>query len=542
MLRKVAAAYTVLNENRFKIIAYENAATAVEHSTSEIKDLWDDGKLATIPGLGQSITQHIDELFKRGKVAHWENVFNKVPKAMFPLLDIPGVGPKTAYKLVTQLKLKNEQNAIEKLKRFAIEQKKTSLVKSVELYEKGAIKDNRININLADRIAGEMIAYLGDGVVLGSLRRRVATIGDIDIAAKTNIIDKFVNYPHKTEIIEQGPTGASIRLSNGRQVDLRIIKPAQWGSMMQYFTGSKYHNIKLRELAIKKGLKVNEYGISGKEFSNEKDFYNYLGLEYIPPELREDQGEFEMTLPKLIELKNVKGDLHMHSSYNDEPSHDLGDNSMEEMLAKAKELKYEYIAFTEHNPKHGVDILAILKRRFNYIEQLKKSNKYIRIINLLEVDIPPSGELNLPEGSEKYLDGILVSVHSEFRLDKDEMTARVLKALSYPLARIFAHPTSRLLGKREGIELDWEQIFDFCKKNNRAIEINAAPQRLDLPDVLVREAVKKKVLLSLGTDAHSTDSLEMMPYGIDVARRGWAEKSDIINCWNYDKLMKWIRG
>lgn len=541
LLRKVAAAYTILNENHFKITAYENAATAVEHATSEIKDLWDDGKLGTVPGLGPAISQHLNELFKTDRVNHFTEVFRKVPSAVFPLLDIPGVGPKTAYKLVTQLKLRNEDKAIIKLKRYAIEHNKDSLVKNVELYEKGLVKENRIRIDMADQIAHEIITYLGTGEVLGSLRRRVATIGDLDIAAKTDIIDKFVKYPHNTEIIEQGPTGASIRLSNGRQVDLRIIKPAQWGSMMQYFTGSKYHNIKLRELAIKKGLKVNEYGISGKEFSNEKDFYNYLGLEYVPPELREDQGEFEMTLPKLIELKDVKGDLHMHSSYNDEPTHDLGDNSMEEMLKKAKELNYEYLGFTEHNPKHGVDILKILRFRFQKIEQLKKSNGNVRIINLLEVDISPSGELNLPKGSEKYLDGILVSVHSEFRQDKKTVTARVLKALSHPLARIFAHPTGRLLGKREGIDLDWEQIFRFCKKYNRAVEINATPARLDLPDVLVREAVENGVLLSLGTDAHSVSGLEMMPYGVDVARRGLAEKKDMINCWDYDKIMKWIR-
>ncbi|MDO8514868.1 MAG: PHP domain-containing protein, partial [bacterium] len=490
LLRKVAAAYTILNENHFKITAYENAATAVEHATV----------LADIPGVGSSIAGHLEELLKTGKVKHWEEVFTKVPKAMFPLLDIPGIGPKTAYKLVTQLKLKSEQNAIEKVKEYAIEHNKSSLVKSVIAYEKGSVKDNRININLADKIAQDIITYLGEGVALGSLRRRVATIGDIDIAVKHDLKEKFENYPHKNEI----------------QVDFRISKPEEWGSMMQYFTGSKYHNIKLRELAMKKGLKVNEYGISGKKFSNEKDFYNYLGLEYIPPELREDQGEFEMPLPKLIELKDVKGDLHMHSSYNDEPNHDLGENTMEEMLAKAKEIGYEYIAFSEHNPKKDSDIINILKRRFEVIEQLKKSTRSVRVVNLLEVDISPSGELNLPIGSDKYLDGILVSIHSEFRQDKDIATARVLKALTHPLARIFAHPTGRLLGKREGIELDWDQIFEFCSKNKRAVEINATPSRLDLPDVLVREAIKHGVLLSIGTDAHSVEGLENMPYGIDV--------------------------
>lgn len=528
LLRKVAAVYTIEGENRFKIIAYENAATAVEHSTSEIKDLWDDGKLDDLPGIGPSLLEHFNELFTKSKVKHWEDMFKKYPSRMFTLLDVSGIGPKTAYKIVTQRNYKLPEK----------------LAKSISAHENGVKKDSRLKIDQADAIAKDIIEYLGEGQVLGSLRRRVSTIGDIDIAVPTNypeiVIDKFIKYPHN-ELIERGPTGASLRLSSGKQVDLRVVKPSQWGSMLQYFTGSKYHNIKLRELAIKKGLKINEYGISGKEFDNEKDFYNYLGLEYIPPELREDRGELEIKIPKLVELSDIKGDLQMHSNYNDEPSHDLGDNSMEEMLTKAKHLNYKYVAYTEHNPKKGSDILNILKRRFEVIDQLKKSTKDVRILNMLEVDILPSGEINLPDGSEDYLDGILVSIHSSFDLDRDTMTRRVLNGLSHPLARIFAHPTGRLLNRREGYELDWNQIFTFCAKNARAIEINASPNRLDLPDSLVREAVKQGVLLSIGTDAHSVSGLGVMPYGVDVARRGWAQKKDIINCWDYDKLLKWIR-
>lgn len=533
LLRKVAAIYTLEEENRFKIIAYENAATAVEHSTSEIKDLWDDGKLDDLPGIGPSLLEHFHELFTKGKVKHWEDMFKRYPGRMFTLLDVPGIGPKTAYKIVTQ-------------KNYKLPEK---LAKSFIAHENGVKKDSRLKIDQADTIAKDIIEYLGEGQVLGSLRRRVSTIGDIDIAVPTltpeSVIEKFIQYPH-SEVIEKGPTGASIRLSSDRQVDLRVVNPKQWGSMLQYFTGSKYHNIKLRELAIKKGLKINEYGISGKEFDNEKDFYNYLGLEYIPPELREDQGELETAMPELIEIKDVKGDLQTHSSYAKKTSHDSGESSLSQMAEFAIKLGYEYLGISDHNPsiaKHTKgQMVEELKRRSVMFKNFNTDNNSIRLINLLEVDIEPSGELPVPIEALEYLDAFLISIHSSFDMDKEKMTDRVLKAFEHPKAKIFAHPTGRKLGKREGYELNWDRIFEFCLKFDKAVEINGYPDRLDLPDVLVREAVKRGVKLSLGTDSHVASDLPLMRYAVDVARRGWSKKSDIINCLGYDKLMTWFRG
>ncbi len=570
LLRKVAAAYTVLNESRFRILAYENAATSIEHSTSEVKDLWDDRKLEAIPGLGPSIISHLEELFTKGRVAYWEQVFKKVPQAIFPLLDIPGIGPKTANKLVVHLKLKDEKKAIEDLKKSAIEHKISSIegfgdrsekeiVESVERYEKGQVKENRLKINQADEIAFNLLNYLKTGEVLGSLRRRVATIGDIDLAVPTDnpeeIIAKFIKFTNTTEVIEAGPTGASIRLSNGRQVDLRVLEPKRWGSMLQYFTGSKYHNIKLREFALKKGLSLSEYGIKNlktskvAEFNNEPDFYKYLGLDYIPPELREDCGEIEMALkhklPKLIALQDVKGDLQMHSSFGVNTSHDSGVSSMEELREKAKSLGYEYIGVSDHNPStknHTKDqIVEELKNRQTKIKKLNQSNNNVRVINLLEIDIQPNGNLPIPDEAMGYLDAFLVSIHSEFRMSREEMTNRVLKGFSHPKAKIFAHPTGRILGSREGYELDWDKIFSFCLQNDKALEINAYPDRLDLPDTLVREAVKRGVKLSLGTDSHIASDLDMMKYGVDVARRGWCKESDIVNCLNYHELIQWLK-
>ncbi len=578
LLRKVAAAYTILGENRFRVLAYESAATAIEHATSEAKDLWDDGKLEDIPGVGKNIADHLDELFRTGKVGHFEVVLKKMPPAMFNLLDLPGFGPKKAHKLVIELGINDPHNAINELKKAAKQHQIASLknfgeksekdiLEGIRLYELGQVKENRMSLVFADQLAEDLISYLkenaGEEILkiekLGSLRRRVSTIGDVDLAIATRkpeeVLKIFTGYPRKKQIIERGPTGASLLISSGRQVDLRVCSPEDWGSMLQYFTGSKQHNIHLREWARQGGNSLSEYGIKSlkngmiKQFSEEDIFYKYLGMEWIPPEIREDTGEIEAALgkklPKLVELKEIRGDLQTHSNYNVEPSHDLGADTMESMLQVAKDLNYEYLAFSEHNPSvsnHSEEqIINILTARLAYIEHLRKSTNSIHILNLLEVDIDTKGILNLPKGAELLLDGCLASIHSNFNLGREEMTKRVIKGLSHPLVRIFAHPTGRLLGTREGYELDWETIFRFLLDNDKAIEINAYPNRLDLPDTLVREAIKRGVKLSLGTDAHNKEDLNLMRFGVSVARRGWSQASDIINTWDYDKILLWLK-
>lgn len=580
LLRQVSAAYTILGENRFKIIAYDNAATAVEHATSELKDLWDDGKLDTVPGLGKAIASHLDELFRKGKSAHFEKILGEVNPAVFPLLEVPGLGPKRADKLVRQLSIKSQEKAVELLEKAAKAHKIASLasfgakseqdiLENIERYKKGAVKQRRMVLPVADALAEEIIEYLertaGKQVSridkLGSLRRQVATIGDIDIAAATKysqgVIDAFVRYPKKVDVVEKGPTGATILLASGRQADLRVAKPEEYGAMLQYFTGSKYHNIRLRDYALKKGLSLNEYGIKElktknrklKTFATEEEFYGYLGLDYIPPELREDRGEIDAALhhdlPRLVGLKDIRGDLQVHSNFDLETSHDSGESSIREVQQKADELGYEYIGITDHNPslsKHNKDqIVAKLRSQKVHIEQLNRSTKSTRILNLLEVDISPDGTLPVPSEALEHLDGCLVAIHSVFGMAKEKMTERVLFGLSCPFARILAHPTGRLLEEREGYELDWEKIFAFCVEHDKALEINAFPNRLDLPDTLVREAVAKGVRLSLGTDAHRKEDMVLMKYGVSVARRGWAEAKNIVNTWPFDKLLSWLR-
>jgi len=583
ILKAVAAAYEVKKGDKFKIMAYDRASTSVEHATSEIKDLWDDGKLNELPGIGAAIASHLDELFRTGRVRHFEEVMKGLPPAMFEFLSIPGIGAKTAYKLCQKLKIKNPKTALKELERAAKlgkiriiegfgEESEKKILEAIEAFKKGQIKERRMVLPYADTIAQEIVSYLLNCKAvkrvdtLGSLKRMVSTIGDIDIAVATEspqeVINWFLKYPKIKKVIEKGPTGASILLENGRQVDLRIGKPEAYGAMLQYFIGSKHHNIHLRELALKKGFSLSEYGIRPLkfkkdkqkilEFEKEEDFYHFLGLDWIPPELREDSGEIEAalnhTLPNLLKIDDIKGDLHIHSNFPIETSHDQGTASMEEVIRKGEELGYEYIGFTEHNPsisKHKPkEIIEILKRKKEEIDKINYSNEKrvrnipIKALNGLEIDIKPNGTLGIPEEGLKLLDYAIVSVHTSFKMNREEMTKRILSALEHSKVKILGHPTGRKLNEREGYELDWEKVFDFCLKKGKWLEINAWPDRLDLPDVLVREAVKRKVKMVICTDSHSLEHLNLMRYGVAVARRGWAEKNDIINTLPYKEFKK----
>lgn len=591
LLRRVSAAYQITNENRFKIIAYDRAADSIEHATSEVKDLWDDGKLGDIPGVGEQLKEHLDELFRTGKVRHFEQVLGRLPGSIYPLLLVPGIGPKKAYKLVTELKLHNEKTVVEDLKKAALanniaplegfgDKSQADILANIDTYTRGQIKENRMVLPEANAVATRIIDYLKEIPqvkkvdTLGSLRRKVSTIGDIDISVETKepetVVRHFVKYPHQ-KLIEEGPTGASLLLHNGRQVDLRVQTPEAYGAMLQYFTGSKHHNIKLREYALSRGLSLSEYGIKvikqkannkwqmGNynkdkklyEFASEEAFYHALHLPWIPPEIREDRGEIEAALsnklPDLIELGDVKGDLHVHTSYDLESSHDLGVDDATACLREAAELGYEYVGFSDHNPSVGnhseSEIVAIMKSRKEHYEHKYSSwkQKVPKMFIMCEVDILPDGKLALPDAAFKYVDAVIVSIHSSFALDKVSMTRRVVQALTaHPKVRIFGHPTGRLLGKREGVELDWKEIFGVCKERNIALEINAYPTRLDLPDTVVFDAREKGIRFCIDTDSHAKDQMSLMTYGVSVARRGWAEKRDVVNALGYNEFRDWL--
>ena len=577
LLKNVAAAYSIKDEKKYKFqtIAYQKAADTIENSPSEIKDLYSDEKLEGLPGVGPSIRSHLEELIEKGSVAHFDSVLSDVPAAVFPLLDIPSFGPKKAYRLVKEFKLSHPDTVVEDLENLAKSDKIASvegfgkksqedILQAIAEFKQGKSKDVRMSLPFAQELADAILTYLkkSDHVLeafpLGSLRRQRDTIGDIDFAVITDddqaVLDYFTRYPYTQRVIQKGENDASILVSGGTRVDLRTQPKKSFGSLLQHFTGGKNHNIHLREIAQKKGLSLSEYGIknetTGKitEYDTEEKFYHALGLDWMEPELREDRGEISAALkhvlPRLVELKDIKGDFHLHSSFPIEPSHDLGHNTMEEMLKEAEKLGYDYMGFSEHNPsvsKHTPqESYELILKRSKEIDR-QKSKYSIRIFSLLETDILASGELGIDNDSLSLLDGTIVSIHSVFSMDKKQMTERVLKGLSHPKAKILAHPTGRLINQRTGYDLDWDRIFEFCVKNNKALEINASPYRLDLPDQLIKPAVEAGVKFFIDTDSHSINEMTLMKYGVSVARRGWATKGDILNTWEYNKLAEWFK-
>lgn len=578
LLRNVAASYQIKNEAkfRFQLLAYQNAADAIDGLTTQVADLYKEGKLDDIPGVGATLKQRLEELLSTGKVAHFDEVMSGIPKPVFLFIQIPSIGPKKAYRLATEFKIDNEKTALDDLTKVANageiatlegfgEKSQSDILRAIEEYKKGFGKTTKMLLPYAGEIAQDMIDYLKqdknvkEAMPLGSLRRRKPLVGDIDLAvvssnpAKT--IDHFADYPRKSRIIEKGPSGSSLLTTGGAQIDLLVLEPDQWGSLLQHFTGSKDHNVHLRELALKKGLSLNEKGIKNvktekvTKYAKEEDFYEAIGLDWVPPEMREDSGEIELAmahkLPKIVEIKDIKGEFHLHSSFPVEPSHDLGRNTIEEMVLMAKSLGYDYMGFSEHNPsqsKHSdSQIVDLIKKRNAEIDKQAKKHNF-KILKMMETDILPNGSLALPDAALEELDGSIVSIHSVFKTPKDEMTERILKGLSHPKAKILAHPTGRLLNERPGYEVDFEKLFKFCKENNKALEINSFPNRLDLEGPVIRMAVEAGVKLVIDTDSHAAEQMVLMPYGVSQARRGWAKKDDIINTFDYNKLIEWFKS
>ncbi|MEX2028543.1 MAG: helix-hairpin-helix domain-containing protein [Candidatus Curtissbacteria bacterium] len=588
LLREVSAAYQAKSENRFKIIAYENAATSIEHATSEIQDLWEQDQLGTVPALGESIRKHLDELFKTGRVKHFDTVKKDLPPGMFTLLGIGGLGPKNAYKLAKALKIRSrddlekaaKEGKIQKLPGFGQKSEKTILAALSEAKNKPV---GRYLLPDAFVVAERILNHLRQhpdcerAEPLGSLRRMVATVGDIDIAVASNnpdsIIEHFQKFKEINRVLGAGPRKSSALLYNGMQVDLMVERREAFGALLQHFTGSKYHNIHLREYAIKKGWSVSDYGIKvlakskhlgqpakpskaeggkgkTKEFETEEEFYKFLKMDTPVPELREGNGEIEAALahklPKVVDISDIKGDMHLHSSYPIEPSHDLGAASFEEIIKKAKDLNYDYIGLSDHSP--GVSthtkeqILSLISKRTAKIEQLKSTHKNFGILNLLEIDILTNGELSVPEEGLKMLDGAIAGIHSSHRHDKKTITKRLMTAISSPYVQVISHPTGRLLNQRESYEADWPKVFEACVKTKTMLEINAYPNRLDLPDTLIREAQAYGVRFVIDTDAHRLSHMDNMKFGVAVARRGWCEARDIANTlpWlEFEKLFKY---
>lgn len=580
ILRNVATAYTIKDEKKFlfQILAYKKAAESVDGLSVQLTDLYKQGKLQEVSGIGPTIRSRLEELFETGKVSHWEEVTEGIPTPVFVLMGIPSFGPKKAYRLAEEFDLRDAKTAIDDVYKIAKkggisslagfgEKSEKDIMRAIDEYRMGFGKTTRMVLPYASDIGDEILRYLrksnavNKAEVLGSLRRRMPTVGDIDIAVASDepkeVIEHFVSYPIKQRVIEKGPSTASLLISGGHQVDLMVQPPARFGSLLQHFTGSKDHNVALREYALRKGISLSERGFKRKskegeifqEFDSEEKFYNALGMDWIPPEIRENTGEIELAikhqLPKLVQLSDIKGDFHLHSSFPLIPSHDKGHDSIYDMTQKAMELGYDYIGFSEHNPAVSKNsknkILDLIKARNEEIDKVSQKFKNIKILKGMETDITPAGALALPNTALDILDYTIVSIHSVFKTQKKEMTKRVLSGFSHPKAKILAHPTGRILNRRNGYELDFEDIFEFAKKNNKALEINAFPNRLDLPDPLIRKAVKHGVNLIINTDSHRLLQMELMGYGVSIAQRGWATKKNIINTLPIHLLLEWFK-
>jgi len=549
-------------ENVFKIRAYQKAVRAIEHYPKEIKIMLDEGEdLRNIPGVGEAIAKKTTELVTTGKLGYYENLKTEFPPGITNLLAIPGIGPKTANRLSSELGV-SSVDALEQAikggqvaKLFRLGDKTAgNILQQIQALRR---KDQRIPIGEALPIVDEILDSLRSvpGVrnltYAGSLRRFRETLGDVDLMGTADnpkeVIDTFVALPHMGQVLAQGSTKASAIVSGGLQVDLRMVEHDSFGSLLQYFTGSKQHNISLRERGRRQGLKLSEYGITDldtgelEKFALEEDFYHRLGLQYIPPELREAQGEGERaeqgTLPKLVELSDIKGDLHIHTDWSD------GHNSIEEMALATKELGYQYIAITEHSGgrgiAHGLDAER-LRKQVAEIRALNERLYGVRVFSGIEVDIRADGRLDLPHEILSQLDIVIGAVHSAMNQREEKMTKRVLSAIEDPDVDIIAHPTCRLIGERESIAIDLEAIFRAAVKNNKVLEINAMPDRLDLNDIHAFRARDMGVKLAVGTDAHSVAHLGFMRFGVGVARRAWCEPQHILNTLSLEQVLAFL--
>ena len=543
-----------IKEEKFKPNAYRKAAQNIELLPEDIEKVFEQGNLEKIPGVGKNIAKKIEEFLKTGKLEYYERLKKEIPVDVEALSSIEGMGPKKIKTLYNELGIKNlselekaaREGKIREIKGMG-EKTEKKILESIAFARKG--KRELLGVILPE--AMELKALLEKKVemisIAGSLRRMKETVGDMDILAFSSqpaeVMDFFTSMENVEAVIAKGETKSSVRLESGIQVDLRIVPKESFGSALQYFTGSKEHNIAVRKIAVRAGCKLNEYGLFKGEKriagESEEEVYRALGMDYIPPELRENRGEVEAAmagkLPHLIEYGDVKGDLQMHTKWSD------GANTIEEMVEEARKMGHEFIAITDHvgslKIAGGMDEDEI-RKQMREVEKVNEKYDDIHVFYGVEVNIMKDGSLDMGKSVLKDVDVVVAGIHSGLRMSEEEMTARMIKAMESGVVNIIAHPTGRIIQRREGIKLDFEKVFDAAKENGVVMEINAQPARLDLNDVHVKRAVEKGLKLSIGTDAHNLSNLHYINLGVAVARRGWAEKKDIINTYDIKKLEK----
>lgn len=550
LLYTISELLELKGENVFKIRAYAKAARAIEGITQDIENIAADNKLEDIPGIGESIAQKIGEYLRTGKVESFEELKKQVPQGFHELMKIPGIGPRTVQFLHNELGIKSveelekaaREHRLKRLSHFGAVKEK-NILKAIQRYRQ---RSTRIPLGTAMPIVEEIIKGLKDSGFIekieaaGSFRRRKETVGDIDILATSKdaaaVIEAFVHLPHTMEILGKGLTKATIITREAIQVDLRIVDSRSFGTSMQYFTGSKEHNIKLRVLAKQKGFKLSEYELeeisTGRKlyFESDDEVYEKLGLIPIPPEIREDSGEIEADLsgrlPDLVRIEDISGDFHVHTDWSE------GKNTILEMADGARKLGYGYIAITDHSKAlgaaHGMNEEK-LHKQIKEIHTLNDELTNFKVFSGIEVDIKADSSLDLPDSILKQCEVVVAALHTSQKQPRREIMSRLITAMENENVDILAHPTGRIIGEREAYDLDIEMLLDTAADTGTVLEINAHPARLDICDVNVRKAKNKGIKIAIGTDAHNTGHLAFMKFGVDVARRGWLEKKDLLN-------------
>lgn len=562
------ALYLEMKEVPFKPRAFEKAAKSIEAMEEDIADIYRKGGLKAvenIPAIGKGIGERVEEYLETGRVKDYEKLKKQIPVDIEVLSAVEGIGPKLIKLFYQKLKIKNiagleraaKAGKLAKLPRSG-EKLQAKILKGIEFYKRS---HSRFLLGVALPLAEEIERRLNGqkgvirAVAAGSLRRRQETIGDLDflaISKKTEeIMEFFVSMPEIVHIFAKGPTKTMVQLKNGIAADLRVVGGESFGAALQYFTGNKDHNIKLRQIALRRGYKLNEYGLfKGAKYiagEDEKDIYQKLGMDWIPPELRNNNGEIEAALkhklPKLIEQKDIKGDLQVHSNWSD------GSNTIEEMARAAQKIGYQYIAITDHTKDLAMTGGSDEKKLFKQMAEIDKLNSFrlrsgqakFRILKGAEVNIRKDGSLDIKDEVLEKLDIVGAAIHSSFNLPKDEQTKRLIAAMENPHIDIIFHPTGRLIQERPGIEFDADAVFEAAKRTGTILEINAYPNRLDLSDDNIRHAKEAGVKFSLGTDSHAGHELPFMAYGVSQVRRGWVGKKDVINTLSFQDMLEFLK-
>mgnify|MGYP003350147038 CR=1 FL=1 len=559
LLLEFADLLSILSGDPFKPRAYEKAAQAVSGYAADVSGLDLKGILA-IPSVGKSIGEKVHEYLTTGAIAELDELRAKVPAGVRDMMRIPGLGPKKAMSLYTEVGVDSidallaamDAGALSGLKGFGAKTEENLRKGIARLRESGGRVLVNVALELAERLLGELERL--PGVVrcayAGSLRRMAETIGDVDLLVASTepgpIMDAFVAFPDVRQVLAHGDTKSSAVFASGLQVDLRVVRPEVWGAALIYFTGSKAHNIRIRDLAVRKGLKLSEYGLfdaATEELvvaETEEAVYERLGLPYFPPELREDRGEVEAALgqglPALLTLDQIRGDLHTHTDLTD------GTAPIEDMLAAAWAKRYAYYAITDHAPDLAMHRMttAKMKAQRKVIATLQERYPKMALLQGSELNIGPEGDVDWGPEFLSTLDVCVASVHSHFNQSKEEMTRRLIRAMENPNVHVIGHMTTRLIGRRPETEFDHEAVFRAAARTGTAIEINAFPDRLDLKDEYILWARRLGVRFAIDTDSHATGHLDVMRYGVATARRGWLGPDDVINTWPLAKLRRFL--